>query len=501
MAKSVLPDAARVLPPAGQKIWISAFKDGQSRGMPEDEASAYAWAAVKRAGYHRIAGGKWGKSMDNAEFTFNGDNFVIGVPITKINTEKRTVEGFATLDNIDKAGDVVDYSASVEAFKQWPGNIREMHQKVAVGRAVEITQKTIEVDGETYQGIWVKARISKGAEDTWQKVLDGTLAGFSIGGAVHEKKREISKSMDGSRREIWRITKYSLGELSLVDNPCNGLATTSIAKSVDGVLHVEDIIDEGELFEKDVHHEGDADCCGTEVSASVSALEAWRNKAIKSEQDYLVSRISELLGSVRSYKKSDECEHEYAEQREQAYKSNEPTEKEETMSKSEEILHNNENNDNSGSTELTDEDKSLFRKFVEFVKGETVATEVQETTEEIVKEETPMNEELVKSEIATAVDEVAKATDAKFVEVTEALTKVSELLETLVKSDVLEEVKTSVTESIAALTTRLEAIEASGAVKKSAEATGDETIEKSETSTGLWADSIVPANLRKQMEF
>jgi hypothetical protein len=501
MAKSVLPDAARVLPPAGQKIWISAFKDGQSRGMPDDEASAFAWAAVKRAGYHQVNGGKWGKSMDNVEFTFDGDKLVIGVPITKINAEKRTVEGFATLDNIDKAGDVVDYSASVDAFANWAGNIREMHQKVAVGRAVEITEKTLEVDGETYQGIWVKARISKGAEDTWQKVLDGTLAGFSIGGAVQEKKREVAKLADGVRREIWRITKYALGELSLVDNPCNGLARVSMAKSVDGVLHIEDVVDEGELFEKAAHMDGTDECCGPEVESTISALEAWRDKAISNEQDYLVSRISDLLGSVRSYQQSDEYEHMYAEQDAAAQKSNEFTEKEEIMSKSEEILPNNEITDNSSSTELTDEDKSLFRKFVEFVKGETTVSEETET-EEIVKEETPdMNEELVKSEIAAAIATTTEATDAKFSEVTEALTKVSELLETLVKSDALDAVKTAVEESVAALATRIEAIEASGAVKKSAEVTGEEVIEKSETSTGLWSDSIVPANLRKQMEF
>src|ERR1051325_1626725 len=246
MAKDVLPDAARVLPPAGQKVWIGAFKQAQQEGLSEEEASAYAWSAVERAGYHKIGGGKWGKNMD-AEIFISDDTLQFGIPFVKINTEKRTVEGFATLDNVDKSGEIVDYAASQEAFNAWPGNIREMHQKVAVGKALSVSEDTYtDKDGTTYNGIWVKARISKGAEDTWQKVLDGTLSGFSIGGAIKEKKRELQK-FDGGVREVWRITKYALGELSLVDNPCNALASLSLAKSIDGLLTVEDIVDEGEL--------------------------------------------------------------------------------------------------------------------------------------------------------------------------------------------------------------------------------------------------------------
>src|SRR5690606_18678150 len=164
MPDSILPAAARVLPPAGQGVWIKAFKEARDKGMPEDEASAFAWAAVKRAGYSKQANGKWSKLME-AQLVVDNDNFTLGVPFVKINEPERTVAGFATLDNIDQAGDILDAEASKEAFSKWIGNIREMHDKKAVGKAIEMVEKEYNApDGNTYNGIWIKAKISKGAE-------------------------------------------------------------------------------------------------------------------------------------------------------------------------------------------------------------------------------------------------------------------------------------------------------------------------------------------------
>jgi hypothetical protein len=33
-------------------------------------------------------------------------------------------------------------------------------------------------------GVYVSAYVSKGAQDAWEKVLDGTYSGFSIGGNI-----------------------------------------------------------------------------------------------------------------------------------------------------------------------------------------------------------------------------------------------------------------------------------------------------------------------------
>jgi DNA-binding ferritin-like protein len=156
-------------------------------------------------------------------------DFNISFPIDMIKREQRIVVGIATADNVDKAGDIVDFEASKEAFANWGGNIREMHAPIAVGKAINYEPVVLkDKDGVSYNAFKVEAYISKGAEDTWQKVLDGTLRSFSIGGKVIEKSESADKFFHGKPVNV--IKKYVLGELSLVDNPANALAIIDIVK-------------------------------------------------------------------------------------------------------------------------------------------------------------------------------------------------------------------------------------------------------------------------------
>ena len=154
-------------------------------------------------------------------------------PFQKINQEQRIVTGIATADNPDLVDDVVNFDASVEAFSNWIGNIREMHSPVAVGKLVDWKPVSVVHEGETYQGIEVSVYISKGAESTWQKILDGTLRGFSIGGNVVKTEKKKSEKLG---RYINEIMNYRLGELSVVDNPCNPAGMFAMIKSIDGQL-------------------------------------------------------------------------------------------------------------------------------------------------------------------------------------------------------------------------------------------------------------------------
>jgi hypothetical protein len=174
------------------------------------------------------------------------NQFYFQVPFTKVDQERRVVVGIATADNIDKADDIVDFNASVDAFNNWIGNIREMHGPKAVGKALSYRPVDfVSEDGVEYKGIEVEAYVSKGAEDTWQKVLDGTLTGFSIGGMVQKVKAEYHTTM---KKMVRRIVKYSLGELSLVDNPCNPAAQISVVKSYNGTLMYD--LEDDEITEK-----------------------------------------------------------------------------------------------------------------------------------------------------------------------------------------------------------------------------------------------------------
>ena len=134
-------------------------------------------------------------NIEKSLWSSHGNNITLSVPFTKVNREKRTVSGFATLDNVDQTGDVVTSEASMKAFENFRGNLREMHQPVAVGKIVSFKPETYydPASKEFYNGVYVDAYISKGAQDTWEKVLDGTLAGFSIGGKIIESDNEVNK--------------------------------------------------------------------------------------------------------------------------------------------------------------------------------------------------------------------------------------------------------------------------------------------------------------------
>lgn len=170
--------------------------------------------------------------------------FRINVPISKIDEEKRMVWGIATSEMVDSQGDVVDYEASKAAFPNWLGNIREMHEPIAVGKNMETT-----FDDDTKQ-VMIGAYISESAdgENTWIKVKEGILQGFSIGGSVNKVKKEVAKNSAGDEVPVTRIVDYSLSEVSLVDNPANPEAMFVMVKSANGGLQrVEEVVSKADI--------------------------------------------------------------------------------------------------------------------------------------------------------------------------------------------------------------------------------------------------------------
>ena len=162
-------------------------------------------------------------TINKAHWITDGDNVRFSMPIGKVDQERRIVSGFATLDNVDKQNDIVTTEASIDAFKKFRGNLREMHQPSAVGKVVSFKEDRY-FDPQVkkfYSGVYVSAYVSKGAQDTWEKVLDGTLTGFSIGGNITKSDDMYDEKIDKSVRII---KEYELFELSLVDNPANQFA-------------------------------------------------------------------------------------------------------------------------------------------------------------------------------------------------------------------------------------------------------------------------------------
>ena len=170
---------------------------------------------------------------NKAHWVTEGDNVRLSMPIGKVDVERRMVSGFATLDNVDKQGDIVTTESSVEAFKNFRGNLREMHQPSAVGKIVSFKEDKYfdPNDKKFYSGVYVSAYVSKGAQDAWEKVLDGTYTGFSIGGNIKTWDDAYDEKIDKSIRVI---KTYELHELSLVDNPANQFANIVSIEKVNG---------------------------------------------------------------------------------------------------------------------------------------------------------------------------------------------------------------------------------------------------------------------------
>ena len=153
--------------------------------------------------------------------------------LTKVDEAQRTVEGIATAEAIDKAGEVCDYEGTKPYYQKWSdsikkasggkslGNVRAMHSNIAAGKITEI------IFDDVAKAISIVAKIVDDAE--WKKVLEGVYTGFSQGGEYIKRWAEKIDGVD--------VMKYIAdpSEVSIVDNPCLGLATFSVVKA-DGIV-------------------------------------------------------------------------------------------------------------------------------------------------------------------------------------------------------------------------------------------------------------------------
>jgi hypothetical protein len=240
--------------------------------------------------------------IEKSLWSSHGDDIVLSVPFTKVNREKRTVSGFATLDNLDQTGDLVTAEASLKAFENFRGNIREMHGSNAVGKMVSFKPETFydPKTGEFYNGVYVDAYISKGAQDTWEKILDGTLSGFSIGGKIIDSENEVNKS---TGKTVRFIKDYALMELSVVDSPANELCNILSIQKMNGQLLFKGIAAETQVENIFYCEDSDSVFISTEskytspVSGKEAALIGW----IESND---VNKAKEIDKILDSHKKS-----------------------------------------------------------------------------------------------------------------------------------------------------------------------------------------------------
>ena len=318
--------------------------------------------------------------ISKAHWDTNGDNVRLSMPLTKIDKDRRIVSGFASLDNIDKQDDIVASEASMDAFARFRGNIREMHQPSAVGKMVSFKEdKYFDPESKKfYKGVFVSAYISKGANDAWEKVLDGTYTGFSIGGRMNKWDDAYDEKSD---KTIRVIKEYDLVELSLVDSPANQFANIVSVEKVDGVnvIKGDETVLENVFYDKE---SGLVMLSENESEISPTTGEQMANIGFVEKTDSeKINMMKFLVDSAKGINTSK-------------------------INKEVQLM-----------TEITEAVAEVIETeaAVEVEKSEVapeVDTVVETTTEDVVKaDEAPVSEEIVKSEETIAVDVVEEVTE------------------------------------------------------------------------------------------
>ena len=404
-------------------------------------------------------------NLSKAYWTSDNDDIKLSMPIAKVDVERRIVSGFATLDNIDKQADIVPTDVSLKAFETFRGNLREMHQSIAVGKVVNFRQEKFfdKSSDKLYNGVYVDAYISKGAQDTWEKVLDGTLSGFSIGGIIKDSENAYDENV---AKTIRVVKDYELNELSLVDNPANQFANVVSIQKINKDAKIDGIIAKADLeniywCENDgivrLSEVDDSSCPSCEVSMKnigfVETKDTEKAMTVK-------SILNKFIGSTDLAKSEDvsETPETSSETLESAIDNNAS------------VVKNNIKEENNVS-----EDNTVVEETVEEVATEEVVTEAP--AEETVEKSVDAVEAVQETVVESADPEEAPAEDAEevsdSVEVEKSVVKTDSADSELVKA--VDEIKVSVTEAVSELVSTIKSLkEEVAGIKKSVDTSNEE---------------------------
>ncbi len=142
------------------------------------------------------------------------NKFIAGIPFTKVDHNRRIIAGYASVEVVDRDGEIVKREALEKALAEYMENpiIRWMHKEEPIGKVLNAY-----VDDK---GLFVEAYITDKTPEgkkAWGLIEDGIVKAFSIGGSVLNK--EYKTLEDG--KSVGVITDLTLREISVVDIPAN----------------------------------------------------------------------------------------------------------------------------------------------------------------------------------------------------------------------------------------------------------------------------------------
>jgi len=159
------------------------------------------------------------------------DRFELFCQLTKVDLNTHEVWGRATAQQKDLARETMHYDTSKPNFQKWSqdamdrtailgpegvslGNIRQMHQPIAAGKAIAIDYNDMD------KAIDIGTVCTD--DPTWEKIRTGTLTGFSIGGTAKRWRDPMSQ-------QIFYTAEPQ--EISYVDAPCLPSAQFKLIKA------------------------------------------------------------------------------------------------------------------------------------------------------------------------------------------------------------------------------------------------------------------------------
>ncbi len=157
------------------------------------------------------------------------------IPFVKVDVAKREVSGIVTAEVPDKEDEVCDYEGSkpfyqaviTEMAKATDGKnffpLREMHQLSAVGKCTGFEFR------DTDKEIVMTFKVVD--DDAWKKVDEGVYTGFSQGGSL------VGDLVPDPVYKGCKRYTADPSEVSLVDNPCLGVAHFAYVKT-DGAVEL-----------------------------------------------------------------------------------------------------------------------------------------------------------------------------------------------------------------------------------------------------------------------
>jgi HK97 family phage prohead protease/HK97 family phage major capsid protein len=156
--------------------------------------------------------------VDKTKILYLNSAFTKDLPTAGETIESIYIEGYASTNDVDRAGDVVPVSVWEAGMKNYLNNpiiLAQHDHDDPIGRMVEHKLDS--------KGLWIKARISAAAE-VFSLIKDEVLTAFSIGFRVLDAEYNAAA-------ELFVIKELELIEISVVSVPCNQNTLFNLSKA------------------------------------------------------------------------------------------------------------------------------------------------------------------------------------------------------------------------------------------------------------------------------